>query len=574
MNAFRKLVAIFILLTVAANCQAKQQLDFQISGVTGDTLSNVQSRLNLAYKALGDKPSKISLEQFYNAIDTNVEKSVQPFGYFRAKVNHRIRTINRKKRLIIINIIPGKVLRVTKTSIRITGVGKNDAEFIKYRQDFPLKPGSPLLIKQYNDAKKKLYNIAEARGFLTAKMKRNQIIVDLERYTAKIILHLDTGPHFYFGDLSFAASPFANAFLQRYVHFQEGQSYSTADLLLLQDRLSSSGYFQHVMVKPDFDKVKNRHIPIEVSLIPRKSQQYTIGVGYDGTQETLRGTLGFNWRYVNAYGHRFQAIVQGSQIESAGQATYIIPGKNPVTDQFNISAAFVHSDLNDVKSNAARLGVAMISNWREWQRTLSLTGLIERQFDSASQPTKVTNWLYPTINLRRVRAKNTLSTKNGYMINFMLQGAVEGLASDDSFLQFRFDSKYIRTLKEKTRLILRGTLGVTAIDNINNLAPTLQFRTGGAQSIRGYGYKSLGPGRYLAIASAEMQHVIIGKWYAAIFYDIGNSFNNWGDPVKQTAGIGLVRLSPVGSINIGVAKRINDKSEAIEFVFSIGPDLA
>lgn len=563
-----------ILLCCSSFALASDNVSIKVTGVSDDAAKNVSNRLESGIKSLGKSPSKQAIDSYLNNAKYDIRKAIEPFGYFRAIINTHVHYL-RKQHEMTVKIIPGPVLKITQLTVKVLGVGREDADFIHLLDKFPLKKGAPLLIKQYNDSKKAFFHIAEKRGFLDAKFKTNKITVDLDNYTASVVLIFKTGPHYYFGPVTFAPSPFATSFLRRFIHFKHGQAYSTNDLLVLQDHLNSSNYFQQVQVQPEFKKIKGKHVPIMVDLVPKKAHRFTVGVGYDGSKDTIRGTLGWDWRRVTSTGHRLQALAQGSLIQSTFQLIYTIPGRNPLTDRTSIQAAMFHQDLEDIQSNAIQFGVAHISNWREWQRTLGITGLIERQYDGTNQPTLTTNWLYPTFNVRRIHADNTLNTNNGYMLNFLIQGAVEGLLSDHTFVQAKVDAKYIKTFNhEQTRAILRGSFGITAVDSVYNLAPSLRYYTGGSQTVRGFRYKSLGPGKYVAIGSAEIQHVIIGEWRAAAFTDFGNAFNNFKDPILGSFGVGIVRRSPVGSINIGVAKQFGKGRDDIAFIFSMGPDLA
>ena len=106
---------------------------------------------------------------------------------------------------------------------------------------------------------------------------------------------------------------------------------------------------------------------------------------------------------------------------------------------------------------------------------------------------------------------------------------------------------------------------------------TLLFRAGGDQSVRGYEYLSLGireadavvGGRYLAVASAEYVRWIVPNWGAAVFYDVGDAFDELGD-FKANAGYGLGARwkSPVGPVGLDVA--YGEEAHTIRLHFSLG----
>ena len=68
---------------------------------------------------------------------------------------------------------------------------------------------------------------------------------------------------------------------------------------------------------------------------------------------------------------------------------------------------------------------------------------------------------------------------------------------------------------------------------------SLLFRAGGSNSVRGYGYQSIGnsvdgsvlPTKYLMTGTAEYQHWFNRDWGAATFFDIGTATDAWGERV-------------------------------------------
>jgi translocation and assembly module TamA len=105
---------------------------------------------------------------------------------------------------------------------------------------------------------------------------------------------------------------------------------------------------------------------------------------------------------------------------------------------------------------------------------------------------------------------------------------------------------------------------VFANDN-TGIPDSLKFRAGGDDSVRGYGYRTLGPtqngitvsGRDLFTASAEIARPISPKlqniWWAA-FVDAGNAADRWADLHPAIGyGLGLRLRSPVGPLRVDVA---------------------
>ena len=162
----------------------------------------------------------------------------------------------------------------------------------------------------------------------------------------------------------------------------------------------------------------------------------------------------------------------------------------------------------------------------------------------------------------------------GYSANLKLRGGAKPLLSQVNFFQMIAAGKYVHNVFDIGRFVARGTFGYTAIDKITNLPLSLQLFAGGSQSVRGYRFNSLGPGRYLMSASVEYQQKVYGKWYLIGYFDAGNAFNNFDNPftkLKTGIGAGIMRQTIIGPVQISIAKPLRLKG--IKIVFTMGPDL-
>ncbi len=340
----------------------------------------------------------------------------------------------------------------------------------------------------------------------------------------------------------------------------------------MQDNLLLSHYFQSVLVEPDMTAIKNHHIPLFVRLEPRKAKLYLAGIGYS-TDIGPRGTLGIDWRRVNRFGHRLQAIVKGSNRYYDMQALYSIPGLAPLTDLFSITASVFHHNVGQVNSKGFNSAVSYTERWHGWQKTMSLKFLQEISYRN-NLLNHNTTWLYPEFTLKKIVADNEINTDHGFRLLFSTQAATRRVVASDDFWQIHADAKYIHTFKTNTRVLLHGEGGATWVNDINRIAPSLQFYAGGSQSLRGFAFQDLGPGRYLLQASIEAQQPVYKEWSLAAFYDVGNAFNNPREiHFQKSIGFGVVRRSPIGSINLGVARSIGRPKNDLHFVISFGPDL-
>lgn len=571
-------LSLCLLLCVASKVfAAPLYFKIEIQGINGAVLKNVDVRLQQA-RLYANLDNAQQVKEFHALAPAQIRFALQAYGFFKPRIQSRLVRQDSTWQGIY-RIDAGEPLKVNQVQLSITGPGQQLPALQGLRAHFPLKPGSILLTEEYNTAKKSWLETAEKLGFLHANFVQHEIKVDLTRYTATILLRFDTGPRYQFGDIHFAKNPLKTSFLKRYVHFKTNDVYSSKHLLDLQDALNSSGYFQRVAVIPERDDLQNTRVPIRVELVPRKSQQYNFGIGY-GTDTGIRGSLGWEWRRVTDTGHRFSAQMTASQIQNSLLAQYTIPGHDPTTDQYNAKASIQNYQYRQGESHVQQVGASYSSAHEGWQWSGFINYQRER-FHLTTEPYTTSYLLIPGINTLRIKSDKALNPNSGYKLSLNLQGASDALLSSTRFIQITAQGKVIQALTDNSWIIARSDLGFTSVHDLNLLPLSLRFYAGGAQSVRGYAYQSLGPGRYLVTGSLEYQHRLKGNWNWAGFYDVGNAVDDFAAPrisgysgfLQRGAGLGIVWHSPVGALQLNFAKALSKEGQPWQIQFSMGPEL-
>lgn len=557
----------YLLLVIACFplfAQSNKIASFEIYGVSGKILTNIETLLNELKQI---KP----LNTFNQTeLQSQINKAIQPFGYFNTEV--RTHHINNQK--ILINIKLGPQTRIASIKIELCGEGAQNPLLQKTLKELPLRVGDPLYSNQYEQAKQNIINSAENMGYLHGVYKKAEILIDEQKRTARITLIYDTGPQYYFGQLQFDPTYISPELLHRFVPFQPGQPYATDQVLKFNDSLSNSGYFSSVLVKPQITNAQT--VPVKVHLQPVSKYSYSFGLGY-GTDTGVRGKAALHVTPVNRQGHKFNAVAQGSFRQNALQAQYLIPGKNPVTDQYALTGNFSNLNYNAGYSNATLLSLSQLHNTAQFQRALSLNTLYE-SFHYSLQPNTDQFLLYPKANLTFSKTKNLLFSPSGYNITFSALGANKAVLSHLSFGQLSLDAKAALTL-DFLRLRLYGHTiqGITGINDINQLPLSLALLLGGTDNLKAYSFNSIGPGKIITYGGLEVQKEFKKDWYLVGFYDAGDVYNPSVKNIQYDIGGGLMWVSPIGPIKIGLAQAVNSHLERVghnpRLVISMGPDL-
>ena len=566
------LVTSFVFLTMLVlPGNAASPLKLKILGISGELLANVTMRLQLKQEAI-TQYTNAAINTFYQEAPQEITKALEPYGYFKSTVVGSAPSHKKNIWQITFQVNPGPPLKITAIDLVISGAGAANKTMQQYMQNFPLQLGEVFRADNYNAAKQFLFDLAGAHGYINASLTRKEVQIDLEKNTANIILHFNTGQHYYFGVTTFTTPFFSKKFLAKFLPYRLGEGYSNDKVQSLQEALNNSNFFSKVTVTPQLVKTKLHQVPVKVTLIPRKAKQYNLGAGF-GTDTGLRGSLGMELRHLTPSGHSFKGWVQGSQIQNNLELHYLIPGKHPTTDLYDFGLAGETLTLhNGSSSTTTQAGIGYMTVLKGWRQTIKLS-LQHEHYKLFEQPYKNSILFIPSINWLHSKSDDPAKPTKGHSVNINIQGASKYLLATNSFLQSQVDAKYIKTIFTRMQILLRATLGFTAINDINNLPLSLQFYTGGIRSIRGFGYHTIGPGRNLVVGSIELRHKLIGDWYLAAFFDAGNASNNLWKKPNEGVGGGVVWRTIIGTLELTYAKAISQPGNPGRVQFSLGAEL-
>lgn len=564
----------------------KTVLQVEIEGLDKTLKANVQAFLEL-YQ-FDNKPvqSVARMRYLHRVAPEQIARALQPFAYFKPEIKSQLK-LSGDRWLARYDVTPGKQIPLVKADVRLLGEGEQDEAFTEALKAFPLVVDGPLDQTQYEQLKQRFQVLASERGYFNAKLLRNEVQVDMASYGATIDLAFDTGPRYQLGRVSFhQEKPWLAAdFLQKYNGIVPGQDYHANELQLLQADLANSEYYSEVEITASPESAAEEHvIPVTVNLRPNLPRRYQLGAGY-GTDTGARIKAGIVGRRVNKRGHKYLAEALVSQISYGAAGEYIIPGKDPRSDNYGLRASYLdeHSDVRNFQS----FNIGGYYRFRDglWMRTYALDYRIERY--ELEEQTPTSTLLIPSVEWTRTypaELDRRIYVINGAWLQLRLRGGHKSLLSDTSFLQPQVSAKWIRSFGNKSRLIGRAGAGTTWVSDFQALPTSLRYFTGGDRTVRGYKYNVIGPldspddeetegGKHLLEASLEYEYPISAGWSIAPFVDIGDAFDDSPD-AKTGVGLGLHWRSPIGPVRIDFGHALNQPlGNKLLLHLSIGPDL-
>ncbi len=558
---------------------AQVNVNVDINGVNKRMENNVRLFLSIEQQKDHALINEGRLNRLYKKAPQEIAKALQPFGFYHPVIDAALTQPKPGSWLISFNIDPGPPLLIARFDFALSAEMRSDPAFAALVKTLPLSLGSVFNHLRYENFKASLAKLAAERGYFDAYFSEHRVEIDLKKYQARIQLYYEGGQRYHFGKVSLQQDVLEPELIRRYIPFESSSPYTLNQLIELQQALNDSDYFRTVEVSPAEPQPETAEIPITVKLTPRSRHRYSLGLGY-GSDTGARAKFGWERPRLNHRGHRFNTELKVSEIGYSLSAHYRVPVLNPRTDQLVYSAGVVNEKTDTSDSTVRTIGTSLSRSRGPWRETVALNYQQEAFVVAGDRGNSIL--LMPSVNWSRTWGANFIHTFDGLRFDISLRGASEKLVSDTNFLQIQGGIKAITPLGQRDRIISRGRLGSTLTDNFHQLPSSVRFFAGGAQSVRGYAYGSLGPvddsgkvvgGKHLMSGSIEFEHSLNGKWGVAVFYDGGNSINNISDKLKRGAGFGLRWQSPVGPVRIDVATAVSDADHPWRLHINIGPDL-
>ena len=544
----------------------------------GPLLVNVRN--TLPPLQLGCDAPAVRFVTYVRNAEERARTALRALGHFNPRIESAVERDAAACPEVVMRIESGPPTRIEAVDIVIDGPFEHETSAQRFFENLRLRVGDTLNQGDYDRARDDLINRARARGYLDARYSRRVLRVDTENNQAFVELTLQSGERYRFGTISAGQDILRPELITRLMPVAPGDPYSSDGLAGISSNLAASGYFSDVRVRPDIDRREDGEIPVDVLLTPRKRTGYEFRVGY-GTDTGARLRADVDRRWMNRRGHTWRSGVGLSQRIQSLDTVYSIPMRDPLTDKLDFFARISREDNNNIVSDAGTLGAQLSRTRNGWTQAVFSEYLFERsEYGGAGRQSS--NFLLGGIRLGHRELDDPLFPTRGHSFNVKLQGAAEPLLSSTSLMQAHVKGALAWPLG---RMILkgRGEFGSTWVGTFRELPKSLRFFAGGDNSVRGYGYESLGPrnandqvvgGRHVLVVSGEAMMPVAGEnVFGAIFVDSGNAFDSFKDmDLKTGAGVGVRYRSPIGMVRVDVAVPFNASSRSPRLHLGIGAE--
>ncbi len=560
---------------------AADPLELELEGVSGELRDILIEALEFPPGMVnGEQVNRRWLARFSSKIPELVAESLQPLGYFHSGASSTLAETEPGHYVLRVAVALGEPLLITRLQLKIDSPAETPAALAKQLEEFPLQVGDPLRQDRYEAAKAALNARAIQLGFLDADFSQHQLLVHRGEQRAEIELTLATGPRYQFGPSRInGQGSYSDKFIQRYISFQPGEVFSQTKLGKTQSSLLDSDLFRAVVIRPRRDLAEDLQVPIEIELQPAPRHQLRPGIGF-GTDTGARIQLRYRDLNLLDRGHELQGTLLLAQKRQTLVTTYIIPDLEELNSQTLLRVGYDREDIETFTRSSLFSEI-------ERQEVLGdhLTGSaflrLSQEYSNIAGEKDRARMLMPGVRLVWRKIDNLHNPKDISQLQLEMLGSSDALLSDTSLLQFSGSLTRLQPLPRNFALFLR-LRGATTLhsDPLKDVPVSLRFFAGGDRSVRGYRYQSLGPkdadgqvigGKHLLVANIELEKHLNENWGAAIFYDIGNAFDDFADyELEQAAGIGVRRYTTIGPIRVDLARRIGANPTKYRFHFSVG----
>ena len=581
--------------TPEAAAEATQEAAEQVEDVTSNrhyswTLSGLEAlpeaeAIRSGFKARSvleaDKDDSANAAQIDRRARADAEllaELLRSQGYYDAAVEPNI-DASGTTLVVSLTAVPGPLYHFE--SVELPGLDQAaPGEAERLRQAFAVKPGDPVVAQKVIDAGVALQVELGERGFATARVGEQDIVIDHEAQEARLLLPVTPGPIAKFGQISVSGEPpFSSKHVQRIARFKPGDRFEADEVADLRRALIATGLVASVEVA-QVPREEGQVIDLAVKLEPAPMRTVAAELGY-GTGEGVRAEA--SWQHRNLFNPEGALTVRGvlGTQEQLGAVVFRRSNWLKRDQVLNAQAYAAHVDRAafEAKTLSLSAGFERQSNfiWQKkwtWSLGAELVASDEQDtIEATGEPRRRTFFIAALPgSLGLDQSDNLLDPTRGYRLLGRVSPEISFQGGTFPYARMQFDGSAYHPVSEKVVVAGRVRLGTILGAGRDDIAPSRRFYSGGGGSVRGYGYQQLGPrdvdndpigGRSLAEFSLEARvkiNAFGGNFGVVPFIDGGTlstdampDFKDW----QIGVGIGARYYSSFGPIRIDIGTPLN-----------------
>ena len=533
--------------------------------------------------------TRVEIDRLIAAAPAQARAIAETEGFFDAEV--RVSRDRAEPPRVRVVVVPGPRARVADMALGLEGallaaMQAGDAAAVdlgaELLEQWPLGNGEPFTQEAWSAAKLATLGRLQARGYPAARLADSSAQVDADAHRVRLQITLDSGPLFRLGELRInGLTHYGEDRVRNLLDFSVGQAYTESLLADWQRQLQRSELFEAALVELAVDPATAAAATVVVTLREMPRQQTTVGLGYS-TDTGARATLDYVHRQPFGWDVVSTNRLEIGKEKNAFSAQLI---SHPLPDHYRnlVGVELERLDQSDeVRTSAAlRLGRSQDRSFFARQYFVAVQSATVESAAPKTSAQAVTlnyNWVMRDIDSIALPTLGTvlaIETAAGYTYKTLAQtGALARVQATLTGFQPLGGDWNLQWRLQGGEVFARSATGVP---------DTLLFRAGGQDSVRGYGFRSLGPvvngavtsGRMLFTGSIELARPIVEQLpslWGAVFVDAGNASNSW-QSMRPVFGVGpgIRWRSPVGALRVDFPYAVEDRRWRVEVSLGIAP---
>ncbi len=515
------------------------------------------------------KTERLDVTEF-EADRLRVRVAYKRHGFPHAQVRASIRG-DAQDATVAFDIVEGRAVFVDSVRVHGWPLGVRFPE--AFRPPLPLTVGQRMDEAAMQQAAHVLRDTLAAagywRGALESRWTRRDSVV-VVHYTC------EPGPLFVTGAVDAVGRGSVPEWLvEEAIHLEPGQPFDERLAKADRRRLAQLQLFRSVAYAPE---AAGDTVSVVFQLERGAHRLGTVGVGY-GTEEQLRGRLGWTDRNFLGGARRLELAARGSKLGLNAHARLVQP-RLPVPP-YRVEAigrvAREFEDTHDLSRQSLELWVKRpIGAWTEVgvgvvAAAASANIKVEEAVIDDQDQATVTD-----VRARLVRdtSVDPLSPRPGSRLAVTLRYADQGLLSDFNFATAELDARRYVALGKRRLLALRGAWGVALPRGASPSLPVWErLHGGGSTHLRAFGRRTLGPtvvvgdevtglgGEARGLVVAGLRVPVVGPVGAAFFVEGGNVWEKVAqvvaDDLEWGVGGGIRFKTPVGPFRLDAGTKLS-----------------
>ncbi len=368
-----------------------------------------------------------------------------------------------------------------------------------------------------------------------------------------------------------------------------GAAYHPSELRRAERRLRDLDVFGSVRVREGEALDPDGTLPLVIEVDERLPRVIGASLTYSNTDGVA---LEAYWLHRNLFGRGEQVRFSGS-VSRLGDAALAEPDFRlamtfrkpavitPMTD-FTFDAEVLRETSEAYRREAVAVSAGLVHRFND---EMTIGGALEAERSQVRDDFRVSDHFLAGMRLTFEwdTRDNRLDPTEGFRVLLAARPTYD-VIRQNTFAGFRVDASAYQALDEARRFVVAGrvALATVTVDDVFSLPADRRLYAGGGGSVRGYGYRNIGPraangdligGRSLVEGSLELRYRLNETLGIAAFVDAGGAFDQmWPDfgGMKVGVGAGIRYLTPIGPLRLDVALPLDPGQDDPRFGVYVG----